>query len=438
MSTNHFNTPLARAMFSIAALALAGTAVAQDDPYECDDNYAPCGTPDQSGGGGCGGGGSILINNTDLGDTYQYADDYDDDGIEDPYDNCVWVANANQADDDGDQVGNNCDNCPAAVNLAQENLDGDQFGDMCDNDRDGDGVDDSLDACPLRPDPLQNDTDGDGDGDACDDDIDNDGIPNITDNCVMQYNPEQLDTDPGAFGDLCDDDDDGDGIRNTFDNCMTVTNNLQEDADYDDYGDACDADLDGDGIINDLDNCNAQHNPDQADDDRDGLGEVCDDRYCFVVFGDVDNCLDPTDPFTIYSPSMAAKTGEKIRLRLFANHSNQAVRYNFEITEAPNHSRAGIRNNIGEASVSTPYEYHYLADRPVLFTPDRPGSYRVHVTAELAFEDQVTGKKNATSEAWADLEVEGEATGGGCSSVPFGLGAWFLPLLALAVTRRRR
>ena len=26
---------------------------------------------------GCGGGGSILVNNTDLGDTYQYADDYD-------------------------------------------------------------------------------------------------------------------------------------------------------------------------------------------------------------------------------------------------------------------------------------------------------------------------------------------------------------------------
>ena len=35
-----------------------------------------------SGGGGGGGGGAILINNTDLGDTYQRADDFDDDGIE--------------------------------------------------------------------------------------------------------------------------------------------------------------------------------------------------------------------------------------------------------------------------------------------------------------------------------------------------------------------
>ena len=50
--------------------------------YECDNNYGDCGTPNQSGGGG-GGGGSVLIANTDLGDTYQNADDFDDDGIED-------------------------------------------------------------------------------------------------------------------------------------------------------------------------------------------------------------------------------------------------------------------------------------------------------------------------------------------------------------------
>ena len=44
--------------------------------YECDNNYGDCGTPNQSGGGG-GGGGSVLIANTDLGDTYQNADDFD-------------------------------------------------------------------------------------------------------------------------------------------------------------------------------------------------------------------------------------------------------------------------------------------------------------------------------------------------------------------------
>ena len=33
------------------------------------------------------GGGSILIANTDLGDSYQHGDDFDDYGIEDNYDN---------------------------------------------------------------------------------------------------------------------------------------------------------------------------------------------------------------------------------------------------------------------------------------------------------------------------------------------------------------
>src|SRR5438128_1311873 len=88
-----------------AAIALGSPALAQAPPYECDDNFGQCGTPDQSGGGGGGGGGgSILINNTDLGDTYQNADDYDDDGVEDPYDNCPRVSNANQGDSDGDGV----------------------------------------------------------------------------------------------------------------------------------------------------------------------------------------------------------------------------------------------------------------------------------------------------------------------------------------------
>ena len=55
----------------------------QDAPLECDNNYGECGTPEMSGGGNAGGGGSILIANSDLGDTYQSADDYDDDGVED-------------------------------------------------------------------------------------------------------------------------------------------------------------------------------------------------------------------------------------------------------------------------------------------------------------------------------------------------------------------
>jgi hypothetical protein len=60
--------------------------------FECDNNFGDCGTPEQSGGGG-GGGGSVLIANTDLGDTYQHAD-YCDDDI------------------DNDQILNSDDECP--------------------------------------------------------------------------------------------------------------------------------------------------------------------------------------------------------------------------------------------------------------------------------------------------------------------------------------
>ena len=118
--------------------------------YECDNNFGDCGTPEQSGGGG-GGKGSILISNTDLGDSYQHADDYDDDGVEDPSDNCMRYPNPDQID-----------------------LDGDGVGDMCDN-------------CLLFYNPMQEDSDADGWGDFCDEDIDNDGIPNKEDNCIMHW-----------------------------------------------------------------------------------------------------------------------------------------------------------------------------------------------------------------------------------------------------------
>ena len=63
-----------------------------------------CGTPTQTGGG-CGCGCSVLIAQTDLGDTYQYSDDYDNDGWEDDFDNCPFSANGDQLDGDGDGFG---------------------------------------------------------------------------------------------------------------------------------------------------------------------------------------------------------------------------------------------------------------------------------------------------------------------------------------------
>ena len=117
--------------------------------YECDNNFEACGTPEQSGGGGAGGG-SILIANTDLGDTYQNADDYDDDGIEDPQDNCPRIQNPDQLDRDGDNIGDMCDNCLNTWNTSQNNIDGDIWGDYCDDDIDNDQILNSNDECPLH------------------------------------------------------------------------------------------------------------------------------------------------------------------------------------------------------------------------------------------------------------------------------------------------
>jgi len=117
--------------------------------YECDNNFEDCGTPNQSGGGG-GGGGSVLIANTDLGDSYQHADDYDDDGIEDPSDNCIRYPNPQQHDRDADGRGDMCDNCLDIWNPSQENVDGDSLGDACDNDIDNDQILNSIDECPYH------------------------------------------------------------------------------------------------------------------------------------------------------------------------------------------------------------------------------------------------------------------------------------------------
>ncbi|MDJ0764045.1 MAG: thrombospondin type 3 repeat-containing protein [Myxococcota bacterium] len=427
--------PLVSVVVVGLAMVVSGVARAQDDaPYECDNNFDECGTPQQSGGGGGGGGGSILVNNTDLGDAYQYADDYDDDGVEDPYDNCPFISNRDQADDDADGVGNGCDNCPSQANEDQGDIDGDRIGDVCDEDMDGDGVLNGSDICPENPDPLQKDTDGDGLGDACDEDMDNDGVVNLEDNCPLVANPDQADDDPDQFGDACDDDDDGDGIRNAHDNCTQVVNPTQDDSDGDTQGDACDPDIDDDGLPNPSDNCPAVANLSQSDLDRDGLGDACDAEFCYVVMGNVQRCLNPSDIFKVYSPNMLGETGESIKLRLFANRVNQPLRYTWTITGRPAGSHATVAHPRGAATISTPFEYHYLKDRKVEFVPDKPGTYQIHVVAELVWTDEVTGEANVKGETQVQVTVEGDALSSpNCSVTAAGSSAsgWYMPLLLM-------
>ncbi len=237
-------------------------------------------------------------------ETYVCVSDTDNDGVEDPSDNCPNASNADQtdtdedgqgdacdADIDGDGVANGTDNCPLDINVDQLDTDFDGVGNICDEDDDNDTVKDLDDNCPLIANTSQVDTDNDGLGNACDPDDDNDGVADSNDNCVLDSNADQNDLDHDGIGDACENDTDGDGVDNAADNCTLVANANQLNTDGDSYGNACDSDDDNDGILDDDDNCPVSMNTDQVDTDDDGQGDVCDedDDDDTVVDGE-DNC----------------------------------------------------------------------------------------------------------------------------------------------------
>jgi MYXO-CTERM domain-containing protein len=433
---------------TLGLMLAAAPAWAQDsgdNQGECSGGL--CGTPDQSGGGGCGcGGGSILINNTDIGDTYQYSDDYDNDGFEDDFDNCPFASNADQADTDGDGIGDACDSCSNAANPLQGDVDGDGLGNECDSDMDNDGHDNGIDNCSGVANPSQLNSDVDGLGNACDEDDDNDGRLDGADNCPNGYNPDQS----LAGVSNCETDEDVDGVPDSVDNCLGVYNPDQANMDRfssagqeDLVGDLCDGDTDGDGVTNLQDNCPRKANAGLADLDRDGVGDACDDRECYVIFPQLDRdlCLDPNLTFTVLSqPDDLVDLGAEKRLHIFANRENVAMRYVWSIVSKPNNSEARIQNPRGSVTYSTSYEYHYLKDQIAKFEPDVAGDYEIQLSAELIFPDEQYPENNTSRTTFKLTAAEGEGAGG-CACATGGeqgLGALALLLVGGVVLGIRR
>ncbi len=117
--------------------------------------------------------------------------DSDHDGVMNSVDNCIGVANADQADGDGDGVGDVCDNCVAVANADQADSTDPKngIGDACDGgDSDGDGL---PDAYEYRLGFVIGNDDRNGDAD-------NDGTTNY-DEYVAQTNPVPM------CGDVSDD-----------------------------------------------------------------------------------------------------------------------------------------------------------------------------------------------------------------------------------------
>ena len=451
-----------RLLILVGIGAALGLTSARAQAGECTSGL--CGTPEQSGGGGCGCvDGSILVNMTDRGKTYQFADDFDGDGIEDEFDNCPFTANVDQTlDADGDGVGDVCDNCVLVSNApatgsAQPDLDQDGIGDACDDDRDGDGVLNDADNCPDVFNPSQVDTDGDGLGNACDDDIDGDGIKNVDDPCPMIANAAA-----GTAG--CDGDMDEDQIPDPVDNCPTVANTDQIDTDGDGKGDACDDDIDGDGVANFNDNCPYVVNASQVDLDKDGKGDAgnfeggpgsCDHEECYYPYLGAPDCLSATGAFSIALNAVSVqndgsfKTGDEIGFALISNRLKGAMHiWTARLAEQPGDSQALLSNATGTATTLDPSPQVASCLRTddtgrcvelnnIRLKPDVHGRYVLKVTAELPDGDP-QGLNQTAATASVTLDVTGDDKSG-CSAVG-GTGALIAGLLSAAglISRRRR
>ena len=147
--------------------------------------------------------------------------------------------------------------------------------------------------------------------------------------------------------------------------------------------------------------------------DRDQIGDVCDDHFCFVVYGDKENCLDPQENLQVYTPSFLVTTGDSTRLRLFANRESQELEYSWRVISAPKGASVAVSNATGVVSDSEPFEYRYVEGREPMFTPEVAGEYIIEISVTTVGADSQTNEVNASATFTARLVAEGVALSNG-------------------------
>ena len=278
----------------------------------CDDDDDNDGVPDTQDAFPTNAQESVDSDGDGIGD--EQDPDADNDGIADEDDNCITVANTDQADMDNDGIGDvcdtdadgdgysnvdetSCDSNPLNASSTPSDLDVDFIPDCIDSDIDGDGYENTNDLFPLdKSEWIDSDNDGIGDNADKDDDNDNwldsDELECGTDPLDSSDTP--LDTDGDKEADCVDLDDDNDTYPDT-DDAFPLDATEWIDSDQDGIGNNADTDDDNDEYL-DQDEIECQSDPlDSSSTPKDFDGDLLPD--CIDTDDDNDDCLDVDDDY---------------------------------------------------------------------------------------------------------------------------------------------